>query len=134
MALKRADLLSGGWCLAAETVQSTALAFQSVDDVHGGDRLALGMLGVGNGIPDDILEEYFQDTAGLLVDESGDTLDSTTTCQTANCRLRYTLDVIAKDLAMTLGSPFAQTLSAFTATRHLRRINRLTQQQIEENE
>ena len=59
-ALKRARVLC---CkkvlhfLTAESVEGTALALQSVDDVHGSDGLSLGVLGVGNGITDDVLEE-----------------------------------------------------------------------------
>ena len=37
--------------LTAETVQSAALAFQSIDDIHSGDGLALGVLRVGDGRP-----------------------------------------------------------------------------------
>ena len=38
--------------LAAEALEGTALTFQSVDDVHGGDGLSLGVLGVGDGVAD----------------------------------------------------------------------------------
>ena len=62
-------------CLTAEFVQGTALSFQSVDDIHGGDSLPLGMLGVGDGITDDILKELLENTTGLLIDEYRDTLD-----------------------------------------------------------
>lgn len=55
-------------CLATETVKGTALALESVDDVEGGDGLALGVLGVGDGVTDDALEEGLENTAGLLVD------------------------------------------------------------------
>ena len=65
-------------CLTSESVQSTSLPFQSIDDIHGGDGLPLGMLGVGDCITDDILKEYFENSTGLLVDESRDTLDSST--------------------------------------------------------
>ena len=44
-------------CLTTETVEGTALALERVDDVEGGDGLALGVLGVGNGITDNALEE-----------------------------------------------------------------------------
>ncbi len=37
-------------CLSSEAVQSASLSFQGVHDVHGGDGLSLGVLGVGNGI------------------------------------------------------------------------------------
>ena len=54
--------------LTTETVEGTALTLEGVDDVEGGDGLALGVLGVGDGITDDALEEGLEDTAGLLVD------------------------------------------------------------------
>lgn len=40
--------------LTSESVQGAALTFQSVDDVHGGDSLALGVFSVGDSVPDDI--------------------------------------------------------------------------------
>ena len=44
----------GASFLTAESVEGTALALQSVDDIHGGDGLSLGVLGVGDSITDDI--------------------------------------------------------------------------------
>lgn len=44
------------------------MSLQRVDDVERGDRLALGVLGVGDGITDDALEEGLEDGAGLLID------------------------------------------------------------------
>lgn len=55
-------------CLTAEAVESTALPLQGVDDVHGRYSLPASVLGVGDGITDDILQEDFEDPAGLLVD------------------------------------------------------------------
>ena len=60
--------------------------------------LTLGVLSVGDGITDDTLEEGLQNTAGLLVDHGRDTLDTTTTRQTADGRLCDTLDVVTKNL------------------------------------
>jgi hypothetical protein len=56
--------------LTSETVQSAALAFQSVDDVHGGDCLSLSVFGVGDGITNDIFQEHLQDTTGFFVDQT----------------------------------------------------------------
>ena len=53
------------------------------------------MLGVGDGVPDDGLEEGLEDTAGLFVDHGGDTLDTATACQTADGGLGDTLDVVS---------------------------------------
>jgi hypothetical protein len=58
--------------LAAETVKGTALALESVDNIEGGDGLALGVLSVGYGVTDDGLEEGLEDTAGLFVDHWDD--------------------------------------------------------------
>jgi hypothetical protein len=60
--------------LATETVQGAALALEGVDDIERGDRLALGVLGVGDGVTDDTLEEGLEDTASLLVDHCAPTL------------------------------------------------------------
>ena len=109
----------GGDSLTAEAVQGAALALQSVDDVHGRHSLALGVLGVGHGITDDVLEEHLQDTTGLLVDQAGDSLDTTTASQTADSGLGDTLDVITQHLAMTLGAPLSKTLASLAASRHL---------------
>ena len=57
-----------GGCLTTETVEGAALSLQSVDDVERRDGLALGVLGVCDGVTDDTLEEGLQDTTGLLVD------------------------------------------------------------------
>lgn len=82
VALKRAVICSHNHRvrLAAETVQSTALPLQCINHVHGRDSLALGVLTVGDGITNDILQEDFQYTACLFVDETRDPLDSTPSC------------------------------------------------------
>ncbi|KER22208.1 hypothetical protein T265_09633 [Opisthorchis viverrini] len=57
--------------LTTEAVESAASAFQSVHNVHGSDGLSLGVLSVGDGVTDDVLQEHLEDTAGLLVDQTG---------------------------------------------------------------
>lgn len=44
-----------------------------------------------------------------------DTLDTTTTGETANGGLRDTLDVVAKNLAVTLGTTLSETLATLSA-------------------
>ena len=90
--------------LTAEAVQGAALAFQGIHDVHGGDGLPLGVLGVGDSIPDDVLKEHLEDTTGLLVDEARDTLHTTTASEAADGWLGYTLDVITQNFAVPLGA------------------------------
>ena len=105
--------------LTAESVQGTSLALEGVDHIHGGHGLPLGVLGVGDGITDDILEENLENTTGLLVDEAGDALDTTTTSQTADGGLGDTLDVITKNLPVALGAPLSESLSSFAASSHV---------------
>ena len=95
------------------------MTLQSIDDIHGSDCLPLGMLGVGDGITDDVLQEHLEDPTGLLVDQARDTLDSSTTCQTTDCWLGDTLDVITQHLPVALGASLSESLSSFTATRHV---------------
>ena len=104
--------------LSSESVEGASLALEGVDDVHGSDGLPLGVLAVGDGVTDHVLQEHLQHTAGLLVDEARDTLHSTTTRQTADRRLRDALDVVAEDLAMTLRSSLAESFSSLSAARH----------------
>jgi hypothetical protein len=105
--------------LTSETVESTALSLESIDDVQRSNSLALGVLSVSNGITDDVLKEDLQDTTGFLIDETRDTLDTTTASKTTNGRLGNTLNVITKNLAMTLGSSLSETFSTFAATSHI---------------
>lgn len=120
-ALKRAFLFgrSSISCLAAKAVQGASLALQGVDDVHGGDGLPLGVLGVGDGVANDVLEKHLEDAASLLVDQARDTLDAASTGQTTDGRLGDALDVVTKDLAMTLGATLAESLASFASSRHV---------------
>lgn len=104
--------------LTSKSVESTSLTLQSIDYVHGSDCLPLGMLCVGDCITDDVLEEHFEHTTGLLVDEARDTLDTTTTSQTSDGRLGDTLDVVSQHLPVTLGAPLSESFSSFTTSRH----------------
>ena len=122
MALKRAVWvlveLVKGLDLTSESVEGTTLTLQSIDDIHGSDGLSLGVLGVSDGISDDILKEDLEDSTGLFVDEARDTLDTTTTRKTANGGLADTLDVITQHFAMTLGASLSESFSSFAAARH----------------
>jgi hypothetical protein len=70
--------------LAAEAVEGAALALEGVHDIESSDGLTTSVLSVGDGVTDDVLEEDLEDTAGLLVDEARDTLDTTTTSETTD--------------------------------------------------
>ena len=50
------------------------MSLESIDDIEGGDGLALGVFGVGDCIANDAFEEGLEDTAGLFVDHYDDAL------------------------------------------------------------
>jgi hypothetical protein len=112
----------------SETVECASRPLKSVDDIKCGHRLAFRMLGVGDRVTDNlqlwsvtmknlrretsthIFEEDLKDTTGLFVDETRDTLHTTTTSEAANGGLCDTLDVVAEDFAMTLSTTLAKSL------------------------
>ena len=100
----------------AETVESAALAFECVDDVHGSDCLPLGVFRVRYGVTDHVLEENLENTAGLLVNEARDTLYTAKTSQTTDSRLCNALDAIAQHFAMAFGASLVESLASFAAT------------------
>ena len=95
------------------------MPLEGIDNIHGGDGLPLGMFGVGDSIPDDVLKEDLEDSTGLLIDESRDTLDSPTASQTPDCRLGDSLDVIPQHLTVTLGASLSKSLSSFATSSHV---------------
>jgi len=100
--------------LTTETVQSPSLPLEGIDDIEGGDSLSLCVLGIGNRISNDALEEGLEDTTGLFVDHGGNTLDTTTAGKTADGGLGDALDVVAENLAMAFGAAFPESLAAFS--------------------
>ncbi len=104
--------------LSTEAVEGAALPLEGVDDVHGGDGLPAGVLGVAHRVADDGLKENLEDTAGLLVDEAGDALDTTPASQPADGGLGNALDVIPENLAVPLGSALSEALASLSASRH----------------
>jgi hypothetical protein len=105
--------------LASEAVESAALALEGVHDVHGGNGLPASVLGVGDGIADDVLEENLEHRASLLVDETRDTLHTTTASETADSGLGDTLDVVTENLPVTLGAALAKALTTLATSRHV---------------
>merc|ERR1719384_2416995 len=105
--------------LTSESIEGTSLPLEGIDHIHGGDGFPLGVFGVGDGIPDDVLKEDLEDSTGLLVDESRDTLDSSTTRQPPDGGLGDALDVVSQHLPVTLSASLSQSLSSFAAAGHV---------------
>ena len=95
------------------------MPLESIDNIHGGDSLPLGMFSVGDSIPDDVLKEHLQDSSGLLIDEARDPLDSSSPGQSPDGRFGDTLDVVSQHLPVPLGTSLAESLASFTTSGHV---------------
>lgn len=121
MALKRAvrvELDGSRRILAAEAVQGTALPLQGVDDVHGSDGFAFGMLAIRYCIADDVFQEDLEHASSLLVYQTRDSFHSASPCQTTDSWFGDALDVISQHFAVTLSASLSESLSSFTTARH----------------
>lgn len=54
--------------LSSKPIKRAPLALERIHNIERGDRLALGVFGVSDRIPDDGFEEGFEDAAGFFVD------------------------------------------------------------------
>lgn len=61
--------LWGVFALSAKAVKSSALTFESVDNVERGDGLAAGVLSVGHGVANHVLKKCTKYAARLVVDQ-----------------------------------------------------------------
>ena len=102
--------------LTSESVQSPALSFKCIDDMHRSDGLSFRVFCIGDCIADNVFQKHFQDPAFLLVDETGDSLYTSSASQTTNSWFSDTLDIVTKNFPVTLGASFAQTLSSFSSS------------------
>ena len=105
--------------MVLETVEGSSLSLESVDDVHGGDGLSSGVLGVGDGISDDSGQENLEHISGVLVDEEGDSLDTSSSGESSDGWLGDTLEdwsvvLSGVSLGSDLSDALSDTLSSFT--------------------
>lgn len=105
---------------ATKAIQRSALPFEGVNNIHCGDCPSARVLGVRDGVADNVLEKDLQDAAGLVVNEPGDALDAAAPSQSSNRRLADALDGVAEHFAVALDASIAQTQAAFAAPCHLR--------------
>ena len=94
------------------------MSLEGVDDVHGGDGLSSGVLGVGDGVTHNVLKEDLEHTSGFLVDETRDSLHTASSSQSSNGGLGDTLDVVSKDLSVPLGAALTETFTSFSSAGH----------------
>merc|ERR1719201_572958 len=100
--------------LVTETVDGAALTLEGVDDVEGGDSLALGVLAVEGRIFDDTFQEGAEGLTTLVIDQARQTLDTTTTGHTTNRGLGNTGDVIGNETGAA-STTLALSHTGFTA-------------------
>ena len=108
-------LVSAG-CSSTETVEGSALSLKSVDDIESSDSLSLGVFSVDDGVANNVLEEGSEDSASLLIDVGGDSLDATSSGQSADSRLGDSEDGLSEGLVVgeALGAGLAAAHAAFT--------------------
>ena len=102
--------------LSTESVKSSALSLESVDNIESSNSLSLGVLGVGDSITDDVFEEDLEDASGFFVDQAGDSLDTASSSKSSNGGFGDSLDVITKDLSVTLGASLSESLASFASS------------------
>ena len=86
--------------------------------IHCSHSLSASMFRVSDGITDNVLKKDLENSTSLFVNESRNTLDTTTTSETTDSGLGDSLDIVTKDLAMTLGASLSKSLSSFATARH----------------
>ena len=92
------------------------MSLEGIDDIKGGDSLSLGVLGVGNGVLDNVLEEASEDNSGLVIDEGADSLDTTSSGESSDGWLGDTEDGVLDGLGgESLGSSLSADLSEFSS-------------------
>lgn len=109
---------------SSETVDGSSLSLEGVDHIHSGDGLSPGVLSVGHGVSDDALEEALKDLPGVIIDEGGDSLDTSSSGEPADGGLGDALN--RSSGVPLLGSPLgadlalaSDSLASFALSSHL---------------
>ena len=103
-------------CLASEAVDGSALSLQRVDNIQSCHSLSSCVLAVSDGVFHNTFQEALQDRSSFFVDESGNSLDSTSSSKTSDGWLSDAIDVISQHSLVTFGTAFAKSFSAFSSS------------------
>jgi hypothetical protein len=90
--------------LTTKSIKGSALSLQSIDNIEGSNSLALGVFSVGNRVTDHVFQESLEHSTGFFVDETRDTLDTSSSGKSSDGWLGDTLDVVTQDFTVTLGT------------------------------
>jgi hypothetical protein len=94
---------------STETIDGSALSLEGIDHIHSGDGFSPGVLSVGDGISDDSLEEALKDLPGVIIDEGGDSLDTSSSGEPADGGLGDALNACSG--VSLLGGPLGADLA-----------------------
>jgi hypothetical protein len=72
---------------SSKSIKSASLSLEGMDDIKSSDSLSPGVFSVGDSITDNVLKEDLEYSSGLLVDQSRETLDSSSSRQSFDGRL-----------------------------------------------
>ena len=78
------------------------MLFEGVLHVFGKHNVLVGVIGVGDGVPDDALKEHLECPTGHSVDQPGDAHDAAPTSQPADVGRGDAMDVASRDLLVPL--------------------------------
>lgn len=68
------------------------MSLQSVNNVHSGNSLPLGVFSVSDGVSDDVVKETLKNVSDLLVNAERDSLDSSSSGESSDGRLGDTFN------------------------------------------
>ena len=110
--------LSSHGRLLAISVQSPPLPLERKEHIHGSDGLSLGMLSVSDSVSDHALQVVLENSSGFFVDQTTDTLDTTSSCQSSDRWFSDALNVVSQDFPVSLCASLAKSFSSFATSRH----------------
>ena len=99
------------------------MPLEGIDDIHSGDSFSSGVLSVGDSISDNLLEERSEDSSGVIIDERGDSLDTTSSAESSDSGSSDTINSGSSGLSgVSLATSFANTFHSFTFSDHFFKI------------
>ena len=105
--------------LRSEAIERLTLPLKCIYNIEGSYSLAASMLGVRNGVLDNVLKKTLQDVAGFLIYEPRETLDSSTARQPTNRRFGHSFDCVPVYLLRaTFRTALSKAFTSLTTPRH----------------
>lgn len=100
--------------LGFETIQGFALSFQRVYDVHCADSLTTTVFCVRNRIPDHIFKKILQNSTSLFVDQTTDSLHTSSPSEPPDSRFCDSLNIVSRHFSVSYRATLPKTFTAFS--------------------